>query len=188
MKKGRKRKISVVNTTSNTLVATFRRGGDNKSFPNFTNNLRERSRDGPEAEASEEVGPGDDGTERGSVPGQTRGRRSDGGKLNATITKRPGPKSAAATTKRPISKSAATTTKCPSPTSAATTTKHPSPRSAATGSSKSATGHCGHSSRRPEAGGRHSCKLENIASSTAGHNGSAEYVGRRHRKNQEPSD
>ena len=115
MKKGRKRKISVVNTTSNTLVATFRRGGDNKSFPNFTNNLRERSRDGPEAEASEEVGPGDDGTERGSVPGQTR---------------------AAATTKRPISKSAATTTKCPSPTSAATTTKHPSPRSAATGSSK----------------------------------------------------
>ena len=36
MKKGRKRKISVVNTTSNTLVATFGSEGDTKSFPNFS--------------------------------------------------------------------------------------------------------------------------------------------------------
>ena len=167
MKKGRKRKISVVNTTSNTLVATFGSEGDTKSFSQLLNHQQERIRDEPEAETRKEVGPGDQGpgndeAKRGSVPGETRWRGNDRGKSSATTTKRP------------------------SPESAATTTKHPSPKSAATASSKSATGHRGHPGRRPEAGGRHSHEqyeqtnqtnrrspgeLENIASSTAGHNG-----------------
>ena len=182
MKKERKGKISLTYTTSNTLVAPFGREGDTKSSSTFANNHpRERSRDESEAETRKEVGPGDDEAERGSVLGRTRWRRNDRGKLSATTTKRPSPKSAATTTKRPSSKPTATTTKRPSPNSAATTNKRPSSKSAATAtkrpSPKSAAGHRGHPGRRPEAGGRHSCELENIASSAAGHNGN------NHRKN-----